>query len=104
MPIFGSSDAFSSTTREKKPDVGAVPGMGMKTTPGRTTRADVDLRGLLGMSPAITSSVARQIGSLFDGGSVAGMSDRQLIERFNNERESTGEAAFAALCDLCDGE
>jgi RNA polymerase sigma factor (sigma-70 family) len=71
--------------------------MGMKTTPGRTTRADVDLRGLLGMSPVTTSSVARQIGSLFDGGSVAGMSDRQLIERFNNERESMGDAAFAAL-------
>ena len=42
-------------------------------------------------------SVVRRIESLFDGGSVAGLSDRQLIERFTTRRDSTGEAAFAAL-------
>src|SRR5580658_6512149 len=49
------------------------------------------------MSPVTTPSVVRQIGSLFDGGSVAGLTDRQLIERFNDRRDAIGEAAFAAL-------
>ena len=42
-------------------------------------------------------SVVPRMESLFDGGSVAGLSDRQLIERFAARRDSTGEAAFAAL-------
>ena len=49
------------------------------------------------MSPLTTPSVAQQIGSLYDGGSVAGLTDRQLIERFNLQRDATGEAAFGAL-------
>jgi hypothetical protein len=35
--------------------------------------------------------------SLFNGDCVAGLSDRQLIERLTTRRDSTGEAAFAAL-------
>jgi RNA polymerase sigma factor (sigma-70 family) len=42
-------------------------------------------------------AVVRQIESLFDGGSIAGMTDRQLIERFTTGGDATGEAAFAAL-------
>jgi hypothetical protein len=43
-------------------------------------------------------SVARQLGSLFAGGTVAGLSDRQLIARFVAGRDSpAAEAAFAAL-------
>ena len=34
------------------------------------------------MALVTTASVVRQIESLFDGGSVAGLSDGQLIERF----------------------
>ena len=49
------------------------------------------------MSPVTTSSVARQIESLFDGASVAGLTDRQLIDRFTARRDAAGEAAFAAL-------
>jgi RNA polymerase sigma factor (sigma-70 family) len=49
------------------------------------------------MSLVTTPSVVRQIGSLFDGGSVVGLSDRELIERFNRQRDAIGEAAFAAL-------
>ena len=49
------------------------------------------------MSPVATSSVVRQLGSLFDGGSVAGLTDRQLIERFMARRDAAGEVAFAAL-------
>ena len=44
-----------------------------------------------------SGSVVRQIGSLFDGGSVAGLADRQLLERFIAHRDAAGEAAFAAL-------
>ncbi len=49
------------------------------------------------MAQVMTPSMVRQIGSLFEGGSVAGLSDRHLIERFVNRRDPTGEAAFAAL-------
>src|ERR1700733_10741082 len=42
-------------------------------------------------------SVVLRIESLFDGGSVAGLSDGQLLERFTSRRDSAGEAAFAAL-------
>jgi RNA polymerase sigma factor (sigma-70 family) len=42
-------------------------------------------------------SVGRQIALLFDAGSVAGLTDRQLLEQFNAERNSTAETAFAAL-------
>jgi DNA-directed RNA polymerase specialized sigma24 family protein len=42
-------------------------------------------------------SVAKQMGTLFEGGAVAGLTDRQLLERFNSHRDAAGEAAFAAL-------
>ncbi len=41
-----------------------------------------------------TTSLARDLESLFQGGSAAGLSDSQLIERFATRRD---EAAFAAL-------
>ena len=49
------------------------------------------------MSSVTASAVARQIESLFDGSSVVGLSDRQLIERFTARRDAAGEAAFTAL-------
>ena len=49
------------------------------------------------MTNVTTPSMVRQLGSLFDGGSVAGLSDRQLIERFLDRRDTAGEAAFAAM-------
>jgi RNA polymerase sigma factor (sigma-70 family) len=49
------------------------------------------------MANLASRSVVRQIGSLFDGGSVAGLSDRQLLERFVAQQDAAGEAAFAAL-------
>ena len=42
-------------------------------------------------------SVVRRMESLFDGGCVAGLSDRQLIERFAARRDAVAESAFAAL-------
>jgi DNA-directed RNA polymerase specialized sigma24 family protein len=51
------------------------------------------------MAQGIAPSVVREIGSLFDGGSVSGLSDCQLIERFVNRRDRAGEAAFAALVE-----
>ena len=44
-----------------------------------------------------SSSASRQIEALFEGVSVAGLSDRQLLERFVVDRGAIGEAAFAAL-------
>src|SRR5689334_18927073 len=50
------------------------------------------------MTHLATMSVARQLGSLFESGSVAGLSDRQLLERYLSAgRDPAGEAAFAAL-------
>ncbi len=49
------------------------------------------------MTNVTTPSMVRQIGSLFDGGAVAGLSDRHLIERFVARRDATSETAFAAL-------
>jgi RNA polymerase sigma factor (sigma-70 family) len=50
------------------------------------------------MVPAATTTLVRQIESLFAGGSVAGLSDRQLIEQFVSGRDSlAAEAAFAAI-------
>ena len=49
------------------------------------------------MSQAMTASVVPQIESLFDGGSILGLSDRQLLERFLAHSEPTAQAAFAAL-------
>ncbi len=43
------------------------------------------------------TSVAHQIETLFDGGTMTGLSDGQLLERFNSRRDAGGEAAFAAL-------
>jgi RNA polymerase sigma factor (sigma-70 family) len=45
------------------------------------------------MPRTATESLVRSLGSLFEGGSVAGLSDRQLLERFTAARE----AAFAGL-------
>jgi RNA polymerase sigma factor (sigma-70 family) len=39
----------------------------------------------------------REIDSLFEAGSVAGLTDRQLLERFNAKRDTAGAAAFEAL-------
>ena len=50
-----------------------------------------------GMSGAASPSVVRPLGVLFDVGSVAGLSDGQLLERFLAGRDPAGEAAFAAL-------
>ncbi len=49
------------------------------------------------MAHVALGSVARQIGSLFEDGSVGGLSDRQLLERFVSRREQADEAAFAAI-------
>jgi RNA polymerase sigma factor (sigma-70 family) len=50
------------------------------------------------MTRVASKSMIRQIESLFGGGSVAGLSDRQLLERFNERRcDPEGEAAFETL-------
>src|SRR5262245_65095038 len=49
------------------------------------------------MARVESASAARQLESLFEDGSAAGLTDRQLLERFNNGRDAAGEAAFAAL-------
>ena len=46
------------------------------------------------MASAAPTLLARQLGTLFEGGSAAGLSDRELLERFAAARD---EAAFAAM-------
>jgi RNA polymerase sigma factor (sigma-70 family) len=42
-------------------------------------------------------ALSRSLGTLFDGGTVAGLSDGQLLERFCTRRGDAAETAFAAL-------
>ncbi len=49
------------------------------------------------MSYAASASLARQFGSLFEGGCTAGLSDSQLLERFTDRGGPADEAAFAVL-------
>jgi RNA polymerase sigma factor (sigma-70 family) len=49
------------------------------------------------MAMLASRSLVRQVGSLFDGHSVAGLSDRQLLDRFTAQQGALAEAAFAAL-------
>ncbi len=49
------------------------------------------------MAYLASGSARRQIEALFEGASVAGLSDRQLLERFIADRGAAGEIAFAAL-------
>src|ERR1700677_3084748 len=49
------------------------------------------------MATVASASLVRQLGSLFEGGSVAGLSDRQLLERFTACGAPADEAAFAAI-------
>jgi RNA polymerase sigma factor (sigma-70 family) len=49
------------------------------------------------MASVASASLVRQLGSLFEVGSAAGLSDRQLLERFATGGDEAREAAFAAL-------
>ncbi len=49
------------------------------------------------MAYAASAAWVRQMGSLFEGGTLAGLSDRQLLERFVARRDDLAEAAFAAI-------
>ncbi len=50
------------------------------------------------MARAAAGSVIRQLETLFEVGSISGLTDRQLLERYASDgRSPAGEAAFAAL-------
>jgi RNA polymerase sigma factor (sigma-70 family) len=49
------------------------------------------------MANVATPSLACQLGSLFEDGTAAGLSDRQLLERFTGRGEPADEVAFAAI-------
>ena len=49
------------------------------------------------MSSARSEAVQNRLRALFESGSMAGVPDEQLVERFAVRRDSEGEAAFAIL-------
>ena len=49
------------------------------------------------MSKDQGETIPKPLRSLLETGSMAGMTDGQLVERFAASRDSGGEAAFAAL-------
>jgi RNA polymerase sigma factor (sigma-70 family) len=49
------------------------------------------------MAKGETSAVLRDVYTLFDLGTLAGLSDRQLLERFAGRADATAQAAFAGL-------
>jgi RNA polymerase sigma factor (sigma-70 family) len=44
-----------------------------------------------------SAEVLRQVGAIFSGGSVAGMTDAELLERFVHRRDESGAMAFEAI-------
>jgi RNA polymerase sigma factor (sigma-70 family) len=50
-----------------------------------------------GMAYVAPASLARQLGSLFGDGTAAGLSDRELLERFIAGHDPADQAAFAAI-------
>ena len=49
------------------------------------------------MAKGVTSAVLRDVHTLFDLGTLAGLSDRQLLERFAGRTDPTSQVAFAGL-------
>ncbi len=49
------------------------------------------------MAHVASASLVQRLGSLFEGGCTAGLSDRELLERFTAKGEPADEAAFAAM-------
>ena len=49
------------------------------------------------MASGLTGALQRDMGALFDAGSMTGLTDRDLIERFSGPRTAAAEAAFEAL-------
>ena len=49
------------------------------------------------MAGGTSAALLRDIQTLFDAGTAAGLSDRQLLERFAGRRDATAEAAFEVL-------
>ena len=47
----------------------------------------------------LTSTNLRSLGALFDGGTVTGLTDGQLLERFGTRGDAAAELAFAALVE-----
>ncbi len=66
-------------------------------TGGRQIHGSRPLRSWRAWRNSEMTSVTRQIETLFDGGSMIGLTDAQLLERFNFRRDARGEAAFAEL-------
>ena len=85
-----ASPALSGRGNEKTPGASGAGG-------GLVHELDVSVKGSRGMAHVASGSVVRQLGSLFEGGSAAGLSDRQLLERFTARGEPADEAAFAAM-------
>ncbi len=71
----GVGHHLSVTTWDRILDIGAVSAAFRETF-------RFPVREPANMAHAASGLVARQIGSLFDGGSAAGLSDRQLLDRF----------------------
>ncbi len=49
------------------------------------------------MNASASGGYLRDMHTLFDGGTVSGLSDRQLLQRFTGEQGASAEAAFEAL-------
>jgi DNA-directed RNA polymerase specialized sigma24 family protein len=49
------------------------------------------------MARSASTSLVRHFETLWGDGTVVGLTDRQLLERFNARRDPAAEAAFAAL-------
>src|SRR5262245_30540662 len=100
--LLGSAIAFGCCIMRstyKIPNTNGDKISGGNTVFGRGNEVTTELsaREPEGMAFRAARSVLPQLESLFEGSSVAGLTDRQLLERFVARRDPTGETAFAAL-------
>jgi RNA polymerase sigma factor (sigma-70 family) len=82
--------AISPRTWDTMVDAPTVHRVGMCFTGARDRKTAI-------MASLASGLVVRQLESLFGGGSVVGLSDRQLLDRFTAQRDVAAEAAFTAL-------
>ena len=87
--VPSSSHEYSTAPRDKMTSTRAVSCVGRMLTKVSAKAPRISARW--------PRSVIRQLDSLFDGSSVAGLTDRQLLERFTARRDAGAEVAFTAL-------
>src|SRR3954452_14435136 len=100
MPTSSAPEPMKFGPRSFETRSRALLKKGWKDSPGPCMVTLVDrYSGARLMSGGDPSGALRDIRTLFGGGMVGGLTDRQLLERFVNRDDTSGEAAFRILLE-----